>query len=248
MTEKPAGAIFEGLGMFGAARAAAAPLSLHAEGLPEAHLYYSIGGEDVALLTRFKRRIRARKPGIYVDIGGALPIRWSNTYIFYCYGWSGVAIDANPTRAPEWARLRPRDRFVAAVAGEGAARAYLFAHPTNGGMHQISLDPALPGPEFVLAGTVPMRRLDDVLAESFPGGASIQFFSIDVEGSELGVLRSNDWERWRPEVIMMECHDFRFDDPRAAPTVAFLMDQGYRLTAKVGANVMMEDTRAAGGA
>ncbi len=244
MTQDAGDRAIETLRTLGAARAAAAPLSLNPESLPDAHLFYSIGGEDAVLLSRFKRWIRSRKPGIYVDIGSSLPVSWSNTYIFYCYGWSGLALDANPAIAQEWARLRPRDRFVSTAVGEGASRAHIFAHPTNYGMHRISFDRTSPGPEFIPAGTVPLRRLDELLAEAFSSGTSIQFFSIDVEGSELAVLQSNDWSKWRPEAILMECHDFRFEDVRAAPTVAFLLDQGYRLNAKIGGNVLMDDTRA----
>ena len=82
-----------------------------------------------------------------------------------------------------------------------------------------------------------MRRLDALFADHL-GDTQIQFMSIDVEGAELGVLRSNDWVRWRPELIMMECLGFDFTAPLALPAVAYLAERGYRLDSKLGENLV----------
>jgi hypothetical protein len=62
---------------------------------------------------------------------------------------------------------------------------------------------------------------------------------MDIEGAELGALRSNNWDTWRPDVIVMECDDFDFRDPYGAPTVQYLAAQRYSLEGKIGANVVM---------
>ncbi len=49
MTQDAGDRAIETLRTLGAARAAAAPLSLNPESLPDAHLFYSIGGEDAVL-------------------------------------------------------------------------------------------------------------------------------------------------------------------------------------------------------
>ena len=41
-------------------------------------------------------------------------------------------------------------------------------------------------------------------SRSLPAGQAIDFLSVDCEGSDLGVLRSNDWDRFQPRVIAVE--------------------------------------------
>jgi hypothetical protein len=47
-------------------------------------------------------------------------------------------------------------------------------------------------------------RLSDVIDPHLPQGTSIAFMSIDVEGLDLDVLRSNNWEKFRPAVVLVE--------------------------------------------
>jgi hypothetical protein len=45
------------------------------------------------------------------------------------------------------------------------------------------------------------RTLSSVLGEYLPAGIAIDFMSIDVEGMEIEVLRSNDWLKYSPELF-----------------------------------------------
>ena len=48
------------------------------------------------------------------------------------------------------------------------------------------------------------RPLCDILTEYIPNGVKIDFMSIDVEGEDANVLKSNDWERYRPNFVLVE--------------------------------------------
>jgi FkbM family methyltransferase len=204
--------------------------------LPYADLTYSVRGEDMLLKRHFKRRLTEK--GIYVDVGCSQVFSISNTFGFYCLGWRGLCVDANPFLASSWREHRPEDQFVAAAVGETPGETQFFLHRENQGMSVVGdaaegdFDPPVP---------IPVERLDALLSKHI-GERRIQFLSIDVEGGELGVLRSNDWRRWRPEVVLMECAGFDFTDPFGAPTVAFLREQGYRLDQRIGANVLMVES------
>jgi FkbM family methyltransferase len=210
----------------------------HLESLSVAMFSYAMSGEDVALFKHFKRKLRARERGTYVDVGCSTPVNISNTYAFYCMGWRGVAIDPNPY-VDKWRTFRPEDVYVNAAVAETPGSATLLRHTTNPGMHRISFG-AGDVPEGFVADPVPVpvKRLDQVLGEHL-SGASIDLMSIDVEGAELSVLRSNDWSRWRPEVIVLECTTFDFEKPYAEPSVAYLRSQGYVLDGKVSANLFL---------
>ena len=70
---------------------------------------YSQFGEDL-LLTHLLGYKKAN--GFYIDVGCFKPIQFSNTFIFFQRGWSGIATDANPAFEPLWKKVRPRDKFI----------------------------------------------------------------------------------------------------------------------------------------
>lgn len=69
---------------------------------------YSQSGEDVVVDAILNRK----KSGYYIDIGAYHPKVFSNTYMFYKRGWSGVCVDANPELSLMYHLVRPRDIFV----------------------------------------------------------------------------------------------------------------------------------------
>ena len=61
-------------------------------------------GEDLILL-----RLFPQDSGFYIDIGAHHPKRFSNTYLFYRKGWTGINIDAKPRSMKLFQKVRPRD-------------------------------------------------------------------------------------------------------------------------------------------
>ena len=54
--------------------------------------------------------------------------------------------------------------------------------------------------------------------------------SIDCEGLDLEILESNDWERYRPEYILIEIHTGgRNWEIPSSPVARYLKDRGYEL-------------------
>lgn len=234
--------IREFLSFFGANRPPVVPIEWDLRQLQYASIYFAMSGEDAALRHIFKWRLASGKPGRFVDLGCAMPVFASNTYLLYALGWRGLGIDANPEFAPAWRDVRPGDVFENVGVGETPGTAYWFRHLKNIGMSQIFPGGERPGPEFSETGTpVKVERLDTLFARHL-ADQSIQLLSMDIEGAELGALMSNDWSRWRPEVIFMESHTFSFEQPRADKAIDYLCRQGYRLTARIGANVVLQST------
>ena len=178
-------------------------MALNLDMLPHAALTFAISGEDMALRKLLKKHVIAGH-GTYVDIGCAAPDSASNTCLFYCLGWSGPCVDANPVAAPYWAAKRPKDKFVCAAVSDQAGEINLFRHKSNLGMHIVTHATIPPSQDFHdNPERIPIRRLDSLFAEHI-GERPIQLLSMDIEGSELSALQSNDWDRWRPEVIIIE--------------------------------------------
>jgi hypothetical protein len=79
---------------------------------------------------------------------------------------------------------------------------------------------------------VPVERLDAILRDRLPKGQAVTFMSIDVEGLDLEVLRSNDWTTCRPEFVLVEALEFRLERAAQHPLHAFMHGVGYELVAK----------------
>ena len=76
--------------------------------------------------------------------------------------------------------------------------------------------------------------LADLLNTHLPKGRKIDFLSIDVEGKDYDVLASNDWELYRPRVVLVETLRTGMLNLDECPVVQFLIAKNYHPFAKVG--------------
>jgi FkbM family methyltransferase len=189
---------------------------------------YSEFGEDfiAAVLLGFK------KNGFYVDVGAFRPKELSATYYFYKkLNWSGIVVEPNPTAKEAFESQRPRDKFVnKGVTDEnGRLTYYEFNDPT---LNSFSEEVYQRNQStLVNKQEIEVNRLDEILSQNIPSGASIDLMNIDVEGLDLNVLKSNDWEKFSPEVLMIEDHQFKPEAPLESEIVQFLIERGYALKA-----------------
>lgn len=188
---------------------------------------YAQHGEDIiaeALLPEAR--------GFYVEVGAFHPVSISNTYLFYRKGWRGIVIDPAPEVAKLFQRRRPGDHLLAcAVSEEESVRRFdiMPAGETNRLSAAAAAGTSSPQPRYSLQ--VPCRRLAGILDEHLPPGQTIDFLTIDAEGHDLSVLRSNDWRKYRPRVIAVE----DFQPPAQSPICDLLSQQGYKavITSKI---------------
>ena len=164
---------------------------------------YSQYGEDMILRAMFARYPVSYR-GFYVDVGAHHPLRFSNTQYFYEQQWNGVCVDPLPGTARMFARWRPRDVVleIGVAETEGEMTYYMFDEPAlNTFSEKTAKDNS-----GRLKGTrkVKTRALRGILADHLAPGCTIDFLSVDVEGMDLQVLRSNDWQQFRPCVVLFE--------------------------------------------
>jgi FkbM family methyltransferase len=164
---------------------------------------YAQNGEDVIL----NRVLATVKVGSYIDVGSNHPRTDSVSRSFYERGWSGIEIDPNPSFAELFHEQRPRDVFLEAAitdAGEATVTFHLIE-----GTGLSTLDDSI-SQEHAEAGlivtdiTVPAMRLDAAIEAGHLQDRDIHFLLIDTEGAELSVLRSIDFTRYRPWILIVE--------------------------------------------
>jgi len=198
-------------------------------------LSFSQEGEDL-MLDRF---FPNENSGFYVDVGAHHPSRFSNTYRLYLKGWSGINIEPSERYIADFKRMRPRDIHVQSLVSDFSGDLE-FVDFSEGAMSGIQKTLPTGRQDSNLVRSVQMlrpRTLTDIVQESLPKGLNIDLLTIDVEGHEMGVLRSNDWTLHRPRVIIVEDVDFARvplqELLNKSDIHRYLSDQGYILRSKL---------------
>jgi FkbM family methyltransferase len=189
---------------------------------------YSQEGEDRILA----RMLEGRPQGFYVDIGAHHPKRFSNTYLFYEMGWRGINIEPTPHAMDAFGQVRPRDiNLPIGIAGQsGELTFYEYDEPAfNSFDPRTKTEFAKRGhPKLINEHRIRVESLRDVLSKHLPAGQKIDFLSIDAEGLDFEILRSNDWQKFRPDYVLLEDgHDVA--SALASPSAKLLAENGYAL-------------------
>jgi FkbM family methyltransferase len=211
---------------------------------PDVRLAYAQEGEDMIL----RRLLEGYDTGFYVDVGAHHPFRFSNTGYFYRRGWRGMNIDPNPQAIQAFDRHRPGDINVCVGIADspGNLTFYSFNEPAlNTFDSSLASERAqMRDYHMIEKRSVVVRRLDDLLDEYLPSGQSIDFLSVDVEGMDLAVLRSGDWVRIRPRLLLVEGHERTVSAAEQNPICLFAREIGYQLIAKTLNTLIFEDREA----
>lgn len=90
--------------------------------------------------------------------------------------------------------------------------------------------------------TTQSRRLTAILDESPYCDRKIDFLTVDVEGHDMEVLKSLDFDRYNPRLIAVESHHKVFDDVCKQDLYLFLLDKGYSLVGWCGLTLLMANS------
>jgi len=132
--------------------------------------------------------------GFFVEVGAYQPVALSQTWELEQRGWDGLVIEPIPAHAESLRRER-RARVFEVACG---------TPEQHGEMMPIYVASGLSSLRFRNSPTKDVRvvTLDSVLAEA--SAQRVDFLSVDVEGTELDVLRGFSFERYRPGLILLE--------------------------------------------
>ena len=207
------------------------------EGIP---LSYSQEGEDLIL----NRIFNYRSEGFYVDVGAHHPKRFSNTYSFYKRGWRGINIDPTPGVKELFDELRSQDITLSVSVSSTVDKQdfYIFNESALNTFSR-NLAEEYQNSGYKLLGVMPIKskKLSSLL-EEYINDKPIDFMSIDVEDHELQVLQSNDWNKFRPQILLVEILNFDMNQPEGYPVHNFIVNNGYSLLAKTYNTLFYRDS------
>ena len=195
------------------------------------NISFSKAGDDIQLY----KLLKATSPGVYVDIGCWHPLKSSNTYYFYLRNWKGICIDPNPELKQLFQKFRKRDRFInCGISEHEETLDYYLLEERFSSMNSMDLQflrDQKVDDKIKSTVQIPCHRLDQILDDLMVKTDRLDFFDIDVEGFDLKILRSNNWEKYRPKLIMIETQ-LSFQEELHSETVDYLREKDYRLIAK----------------
>jgi len=199
---------------------------------------YSQEGEDMIL----KRLFDKQKTGFYVDVGAHHPKRFSNTFFFYKKGWSGINIDAMPNSMRLFDKIRPRDINLEVPISEKKQKLkyYMFNEPALNGFSKELAEKRDGKNHYKIISEKEMETstLEEIFKNHLPYGQEIDFMTVDVEGLDLQVLKSNNWKRFRPKFMLVEILGSSINDIANSKEYKYLSGVGYEVFAKTVSTVI----------
>jgi hypothetical protein len=162
--------------------------------------FFSQTGED-KLISKYLPEMK----GKYIDIGSGQPVRGSNTYFLYKKGWSGHLIDPLRFNLRLSKIFRKRDiKMEGLVSSQTEVLKFYEFYP---GEYSTTVSEVA---DNLIKRNIKLKNVYEL--KGFPL-SSLQIsmtpfeptlISIDVEGLDFDVLKSNDWEKITPRVICVE--------------------------------------------
>lgn len=184
-------------------------------------------GEDEFLLEHF---FFGRTGGTFIEMGGVDGLKLSNSYFFEKQrDWRGLMIEGSPRNAEKLHMNRPKAITVNAMVCGEERDLHWMDNGGVGGAYELL-------PERILRRYY-SENVEKMLAEApivpcVPLGKllnrfqiqHVDLFSLDVEGSELSVLKTIDFSVFTASVIIMEVES---PQPHTEPPVMYLRKLGY---------------------
>lgn len=204
---------------------------------------YSQEGEDLILSRLFGNK----QTGFYVDVGAHHPKRFSNTYFFYKKGWRGINIDAMPNCMKLFDSLRPRDINIEKPVSDKkqVLTYYAFNEPAlNGFSKTISEERTNQVNEYniIFEKNIETSTLTEILDNNLSQNQDIDFLSIDVEGLDFLVLKSNDFLKYKPKVILIEVLGSSLENIYENEITIYLKKLDYIIYAKTANTIIFTTT------
>jgi FkbM family methyltransferase len=199
---------------------------------------YSQQAEDLAI-----QRFFNKDTGFFVDVGAYHPVIFSNTYLFYKKGWTGINIEPNPDSFYLFENHRKNDINLNIGISDKTDHLvyYKFNVPTINTFDKEQAEKMDKHNGYKLNGSVSIEThtLDEILTKYLKPKQTIDFMSIDVEGFDIHVLKSNDWNKFSPSMVLIEENEVynksAFED---IPVFSFLVNHGYILWCITGVTMI----------
>ena len=189
----------------------------------------------------------------YLEIGTNNPIAYNNTYLFYLKGSRGVCVEPNPNLIEQIKKYRPNDVCLnVGVAKENIEELdfYIFDHNDSAkglstfSKDEVTLVESTTSIKLEKIIKIPVININKILEEYFATKAP-DFVSIDVEGLDLEILQSFNFDLFRPIVFCVETVNFTTNHKKTKrlDIIDFMQSKDYFVYADTGINSIFADKK-----
>jgi FkbM family methyltransferase len=160
---------------------------------------YSKNKEDQYLKKIFKKKIN----GTYIDIGAYHPYRFSNTYLLYKKGWTGINVDINKESIDLFNIARSNDiNLNVAIGDKNKVQTFYYKkknYPTNT-LNKKFAKRFWSNKKHIKKNKI-MTRTFDYLVKKMK---KVDLLDIDVEGTEYEVIKKINFKKISFKIILIE--------------------------------------------
>ena len=167
---------------------------------------YAMDGEDTAINVFNKKKDK----GFYVDIGAHHPIQRNNTHLLFKKGWEGINIDVNQFSIELFNFLRPNDLNLQIAVSDKEGEISFFYQKKFSQLN--TTDKEIANENFqgnFQEKKVKCQTIQNILDNSKFKNTKIDLLNIDVEGAEMKVLNTLNFEIYDPSLICIEILGYR---------------------------------------
>jgi FkbM family methyltransferase len=177
-----------------------------------------------------------QQEGTFVEVGANEPTSTGSQswHLESELGWSGVLVEPNPGLAEKARQLRPKAKVFECACTSPEKVGTLTLYIPIRGEHHVAAHASVEINADDFSYTkhheikVKARTLDEILAES--SVTKIDLLSLDVEGTEMDVLRGLDLSKYHPKLILLEDKFLYLEKHR------YLKRNGYKLVKRTKQN------------
>ena len=193
---------------------------------------YAMDGEDTAINVFNKKKDR----GFYVDIGAHHPIQRNNTHLLFRKGWEGINIDVNQFSIELFNFLRPNDLNLQIAVSDKEGEISFFYQKKFSQLNTTDKEVAKENFQGNFQEKkVKCQTIQNILDNSKFKNKKIDLLNIDVEGAEMKVLNTLNFEIYDPSLICIEILGYREmqseqreKEIKNNEIFKFLVNQGYK--------------------
>jgi FkbM family methyltransferase len=201
---------------------------------------YSQFDEDVFLKEYFKNK----KKGFFIDIGCHHPFKANNTFLLYKSGWNGINIDLNKISIDLFNIVRPRDINICSAISDKDGTIDYYVPNNNPLSSEITISKNFSKIlknhhgnkyETLTTKSITWQVIEQQYSMLLK---SVDLLKIDIEGSDLKVLKTINLSKLKPILLMIEASHLDMADRNEI--ISYLQLENYKILYDNKINVIFE--------